>query len=246
MAYSEAVTSARQCSKPGCAREAVATLTYDYQASTAVLGPLATAAEPHTYDLCDTHQQHLTAPRGWQIVRLQTHFEPAPPSQDDLMALADAVRQAAAARAAEASPRPTQPEATIYTLPTATQREATLQQQAPSPHQASRTADRNAHALRGVEFGPFATPRSAHTTLPADSDNSDAEQGSGIVSTGAPNGGANTSPGLGPNEPSTSTNGPAPIMRDVSAKDTTPGPSDNPLDPASIWAQRRGQFRVID
>lgn len=87
--------AARHCSKPACGRPAVATLTYDYQNSTAVLGPLATTAEPHAYDLCQTHAEHLTAPRGWQVVRLQTSFDPAPPSPDDLMALVDAVREAA-------------------------------------------------------------------------------------------------------------------------------------------------------
>jgi hypothetical protein len=73
----------------------VATLTYDYQNSTAVLGPLATTAEPHAYDLCETHAEHLTVPLGWQVVRLQTSFDPAPPSPDDLLALVDAVREAA-------------------------------------------------------------------------------------------------------------------------------------------------------
>lgn len=73
----------------------MATLTYDYADSTAVLGPLATAAEPHAYDLCEIHAEHLTAPLGWQVVRLQTSFDPAPPSPDDLLALVDAVREAA-------------------------------------------------------------------------------------------------------------------------------------------------------
>lgn len=74
---------------------AVATLTYDYSDSTAVLGPLSTTAEPHAYDLCERHAMTLTVPRGWQVVRLTTQFEPAPPSPDDLSALADAVREAA-------------------------------------------------------------------------------------------------------------------------------------------------------
>ena len=87
--------AARHCSKPGCSRPAVATLTYDYSNSTVVLGPLASVAEPHAYDMCEEHANHLTAPQGWQVVRLQTQFEPAPPSPDDLMALADAVREAA-------------------------------------------------------------------------------------------------------------------------------------------------------
>ena len=33
---------------------AIATLTYVYGDQTAVVGPLATYAEPHTYDLCAT------------------------------------------------------------------------------------------------------------------------------------------------------------------------------------------------
>lgn len=72
----------------------MATLTYDYSDSTAVLGPLSTAAEPHAYDLCEEHARGLTVPRGWQAVRLTTDFQPAPPSPDDLLALADAVREA--------------------------------------------------------------------------------------------------------------------------------------------------------
>jgi hypothetical protein len=74
----------------------VATLTYVYADSTAVVGPLATHAEPHTYDLCEAHGARLTAPRGWEVVR----HDPDPAqtrvrSVDDLEALADAVREAA-------------------------------------------------------------------------------------------------------------------------------------------------------
>ena len=91
--------SSRRCSRPTCKRDAVCTLTYVYRDSTAVLGPLATSVEPHCYDLCSPHADRLTAPRGWDIVRL-----PLGPSQeaaaDDLEALANAVREAAAPRAA--------------------------------------------------------------------------------------------------------------------------------------------------
>jgi len=76
----------------------VATLTYVYSDSTAVLGPLATYAEPHCYDLCAEHAERLTAPRGWEIVRLAGDLAPPPPSHDDLLALADAVREAARPR----------------------------------------------------------------------------------------------------------------------------------------------------
>jgi hypothetical protein len=72
----------------------VATLTYVYSDQTAVLGPLATYAEPHAYDLCEAHSERLSAPRGWEVMRLAPDPDPGP-STDDLLALADAVREAA-------------------------------------------------------------------------------------------------------------------------------------------------------
>ena len=86
----------RPCSRPSCGKPAVATLTYVYADSTAVLGPLATHAEPHCYDLCDLHAGKLTAPRGWDMVRLQPDPESLKPSQSELSALADLVRGVAA------------------------------------------------------------------------------------------------------------------------------------------------------
>lgn len=94
------VRALRQCTRSACRHPAVATLTYVYADSTAVLGPLATAAEPHAYDLCDAHAQRLTVPRGWQVVRLAVDHVPAEPTEDDISALADAVREASR------SPRP--------------------------------------------------------------------------------------------------------------------------------------------
>ena len=72
----------------------MATLTYVYSEQTAVLGPLATYAEPHTYDLCVVHAKGLTAPRGWDVIRLLTEYVEPSPTPDDLLALADAVREA--------------------------------------------------------------------------------------------------------------------------------------------------------
>ena len=60
-----------------------------------MLGPLATYAEPHCYDLCAAHSQRLTAPRGWEVLRLAPDPATLGPSSDDLEALADAVREAA-------------------------------------------------------------------------------------------------------------------------------------------------------
>jgi hypothetical protein len=73
----------------------VATLTYVYSDQTAVLGPLATYAEPHAYDLCDEHSDRLSAPRGWEVLRLAPDADAFGPTPDDLVALADAVREAA-------------------------------------------------------------------------------------------------------------------------------------------------------
>jgi hypothetical protein len=84
----------RRCSRAGCAQAAVATLTYVYADSTAVVGPLATYAEPHTYDLCTNHAGRLTAPRGWDVVRHEGEFAEPEPTVDDLTALAEAVREA--------------------------------------------------------------------------------------------------------------------------------------------------------
>ncbi|GHF77743.1 hypothetical protein GCM10018787_28400 [Streptomyces thermodiastaticus] len=92
---SNIVSPVRRCSRTACGRPAVATLTYVYADSTAVLGPLATYAEPHCYDLCAEHSERLTAPRGWEVVRLLDGSAPARPSGDDLEALANAVREAA-------------------------------------------------------------------------------------------------------------------------------------------------------
>ena len=70
-------------------------MTYVYSDQTAVLGPLATYAEPHAYDLCEAHSERLSAPRGWEVLRLAPDLDALGPSTDDLLALADAVREAA-------------------------------------------------------------------------------------------------------------------------------------------------------
>jgi hypothetical protein len=84
----------RRCSRTACKQPALYTLTYVYRDSTAVLGPLATYVEPHCYDLCAAHAARLTAPRGWDVVRLPDADDPDAPEADDLEALANAVREA--------------------------------------------------------------------------------------------------------------------------------------------------------
>lgn len=89
------MSPARRCSRSACGRSAITTLTYVYADQTAVLGPLATYAEPHAYDLCEAHSERLSAPRGWEVLRLASDLVPRGPSDDDLLALANAVREAA-------------------------------------------------------------------------------------------------------------------------------------------------------
>ncbi|CAB4696262.1 unannotated protein [freshwater metagenome] len=85
----------RVCSRGGCRRKAVMTLTYIYADSVAVVGPLATFAEPHAYDLCEFHAERLTVPNGWSVIRQEIDSSESGPSTDDLMAIADAVREVA-------------------------------------------------------------------------------------------------------------------------------------------------------
>jgi hypothetical protein len=59
----------RPCSKVACLEQAVATLTYVYADSMAVLGPLSRVAEPHSYDLCEKHADRLSVPQGWHVIR---------------------------------------------------------------------------------------------------------------------------------------------------------------------------------
>jgi hypothetical protein len=97
------IRTGRACSRVSCRAVASMTLTYIYGDSTAVLGPLATFSEPHSYDLCEKHSARLTVPNGWNVIRQAIDENVAGPSDDDLMAIADAVREVAQAPAEEQS-----------------------------------------------------------------------------------------------------------------------------------------------
>lgn len=58
-----------------------------------MLGPLARASEPHSYDLCAEHSAGMTVPRGWRVIRVPGTAD----ASDELVALADAVRPRPAA-----------------------------------------------------------------------------------------------------------------------------------------------------
>ncbi|CAI7978405.1 hypothetical protein BBK14_19885 [Parafrankia soli] len=104
----------RRCSRSACSAAAIATLTYAYAESTAVLGPLSPFVEPHSYDLCGVHADRLTVPLGWAVVRIeaeQAEHQQAgqEPTSDDIEALADAVRDSAPRRGSEPPTGPAGP-----------------------------------------------------------------------------------------------------------------------------------------
>lgn len=69
-------------------------MTYAYVDSTAVVGPLSVVEVPGAFDLCEEHARRTSVPRGWEVIRLP--MEDATPVRmpsDDLLALADAVRE---------------------------------------------------------------------------------------------------------------------------------------------------------
>lgn len=107
----------------------MATLTYNYADSTVVLGPMSRLAEPHTYDLCERHTRMMTAPKGWELLRIEApegSLPVPPPEPDDLLALAHAVR--------EPTPRPEPPQPTVRrgTGPDAGPRPESLNGEAPA------------------------------------------------------------------------------------------------------------------
>lgn len=69
-----------------------------------MLGPLSRSSEPHAYDLCRSHASSLTAPRGWELLRVPGSADVS----DDLVALSDAVhpRRRSPAPEAPAAPAP--------------------------------------------------------------------------------------------------------------------------------------------
>jgi len=95
MLMSKLARTGRSCSRVSCRSLASMTLTYIYADSTAVLGPLATFSEPHSYDLCEAHGKRLTVPNGWSVIKEESSQTDIGPSDDDLMAIADAVREVA-------------------------------------------------------------------------------------------------------------------------------------------------------
>jgi hypothetical protein len=142
------------------------TLTYVYSDSTAVVGPLAGHAEPHAYDLCGVHADRLTAPRGWQVVRLELPETRA--RREDIGAVAEAVR--------EAEPEPSAP---VRGRSRTVLRDVSLPR---SPEPARRKDRRTASAPRAAREAGSAQGRG---TVPVPEAGSAQRQGRGAASASA-------------------------------------------------------------
>jgi len=55
----------RTCARPGCRRDAVATLSYAYAERVVWVEALSVEAHPMTHDLCVDHADNLRVPVGW-------------------------------------------------------------------------------------------------------------------------------------------------------------------------------------
>lgn len=85
----------RRCTRSSCQSNAIATLTYIYAESTAVLAPLSTYVEPHSYDLCEAHSEKLTVPKGWTVIQHNPKINLSAQSPADVLAIAEAIRKSA-------------------------------------------------------------------------------------------------------------------------------------------------------
>lgn len=64
---------------------------YAYSEKTAIVGPLSPSPDPHAWDLCQRHSEHITAPVGWEMVRID-NIELS--DEEEITALAQAVSEA--------------------------------------------------------------------------------------------------------------------------------------------------------
>ncbi len=86
----------RICSRPGCAETATATFAYDLVALRVWLGDLVEDRRPFGHDLCDTHADRLSVPKGWALTDQRREPTPVAPIDASSPMLARAFRAAKA------------------------------------------------------------------------------------------------------------------------------------------------------
>jgi len=96
----------RRCFRVGCQSVPVATLSYNYARSTAMLGPLSPEHDPGGYDLCLQHARNLQVPAGWQLERMTAPPQAPSSAPSFLTDLADEVRRIGWGDYARPAPQP--------------------------------------------------------------------------------------------------------------------------------------------
>lgn len=91
----------RSCRRPGCGWAATASLSYRYATRQVWLLDLSSTPDPSLYDLCASHADTLTVPRGWDRVDERTAGAQEGPAARALRAPHGAAPAAAGARRAE-------------------------------------------------------------------------------------------------------------------------------------------------
>lgn len=67
--------TSRSCRRPACPWPATASLSYRYATSQVWLLDLSPTPDPSLYDLCATHADATTVPRGWERVDERCAFD---------------------------------------------------------------------------------------------------------------------------------------------------------------------------
>ena len=91
----------RRCQRDSCSEPATATLVFSYDEQVARIVGLLDDPQPQTYDLCGTHADRTSPPRGWELADTRPPVEDAPRRLDD----EDTVAVIAAALRGDDSPR---------------------------------------------------------------------------------------------------------------------------------------------
>jgi Protein of unknown function (DUF3499) len=84
----------RHCARPGCRGDAVATMSYDHGSAVVYIGQLTPERHPSYYDLCRTHVDALSAPKGWAVRREPLVLAGADGNTDAWHTTRDAARNA--------------------------------------------------------------------------------------------------------------------------------------------------------
>ena len=84
---------ATTCSRPGCNQRAIALVVYAYRDLNVEVGPVKNDPPAGSHQLCQTHLDRLSVPKGWQLIR-RGNPHPGNLTADEIEALAQEIRRA--------------------------------------------------------------------------------------------------------------------------------------------------------